>query len=167
MVAHWLVKQEASTYSWGDLERDGETEWDGVHNALALQHLRKMEVGDLALFYHSGEERACVGILRIVRGPERDPRDPRVSWTVRVRPVRALRRPVSLAELRADRTFEGLELLRNSRLSVMPVSALHWAWLLHLGERAPAMGPPLRERPSGRGRASGPRRPGLEARRKR
>ncbi|HXQ79580.1 MAG: EVE domain-containing protein [Thermoplasmata archaeon] len=130
MVAFWLVKQEPSAYSWSHLENEGETEWNGVHNALALRHLRAMHVGDLALFYHSGDERACVGILRVVRGPKPDPADERGSWTVRVRPVRKLRRPVTLAEIRVDPRFAGLDLLRISRLSVMPVSERHWSNLL-------------------------------------
>jgi len=130
MVAHWLVKQEPTAYSFADLERDRETEWDGVHNALALRHLREMRPGDLALFYHSGDERAGVGILKVVRGPQPDPNDHRGSWTVRVRPQRRLRRPVSLAEIREDPAFAGFDLLRNSRLSVMLVSEAHWARLL-------------------------------------
>ncbi len=130
MVAHWLVKQEPTGYSWSDLARDGETEWDGVHNALALRHLRAMVPGDLALFYHSRDERACVGILRVVRGPRPDPNDARGSWSVRVRPVRPLRRPITLAEIRDDPAFAGIDLLRISRLSVMPVCEDHWTRVL-------------------------------------
>ena len=167
MAAFWLVKQEPTTYSWSDLERDGETEWDGVHNALALRHLRGMAVGDLALFYHSGSERACVGILRIVRGPRPDPTDHRGSWTVRVRPVRRLARPISLTELRADPAFAQFDLVRISRLSVMPVSADRWKRLMER-ETAPSSEPPrLREGSPGRVRATGRRRPGSGARRTR
>ena len=156
MVAHWLVKQEPSTYSWVNLEVDGETEWDGVHNALALRHLRTMAPGDLALFYHSGSERACVGILRVVRGPRPDPNDPRGSWTVRVRPVRPLQRPVTLAEIRNDSRFAGFDLLRISRLSVMPVSDNHWALLLlHERKSAPSVGGTAMGARSGRGKTSG------------
>ncbi len=120
-MAHWLVKQEPTSYSWTRLVRDRRTRWDGVHNALALQHLRRMVVGDEALFYRSGEERACVGILRVASEPRPNPTDTRGSWYVEVVPVRALPRPVSLAEIRAEPAFAGIELLRNSRLSVMPL----------------------------------------------
>jgi predicted RNA-binding protein with PUA-like domain len=129
-MAHWLVKQEPTSYSWTRLVRDRRTRWDGVHNALALQHLRRMVVGDEALFYHSGEERACVGILRVASDPRPDPADARGSWYVEVVPVRALARPVSLAEIRADPAFAGIELLRNSRLSVMPLPEAAWTRLL-------------------------------------
>jgi predicted RNA-binding protein with PUA-like domain len=167
VVAYWLVKQEPTAYSWNHLEEEGETEWNGVHNALALRHLRGMRVGDLALFYHSGDERACVGILRVVRGPTPDPDDTRGSWTVRVRPVRKLRRPVPLAEIRDDPRFAGFDLLRISRLSVMPVSKVHWRALLAHESAAALRGRAPTEAPSGRRRASGspPRGTGAKPRR--
>jgi len=154
MVSHWLVKQEPTSYSWKDLERDRETEWDGVHNALALRHLRSMVVGDLGLFYHSGGERACFGILKVVRGPRPDPSDERGSWTVRVRAVRRLARPVSLAEIRLDRAFGDFDLLRNSRLSVMPVTPDRWARLLALESAAPRTSGPVRAGRTGRATAN-------------
>ena len=138
-MAHWLVKQEPSTYSWPRLVKDGRTRWDGVHNALALQHLRRMAVGDEAVFYHSGEERSCVGILRVASEPRPDPKDPRPSWFVEVVPVRPLARPVSLAEIRADPAFAGIELVRNSRLSVMPLPDGAWKRLLERAERPPTL----------------------------
>ncbi|HKN06496.1 MAG TPA: EVE domain-containing protein [Thermoplasmata archaeon] len=167
MVGHWLVKQEPSAYSWKNLENDRETEWNGVHSALALRHLREMRVGDFAVFYHSGDERACVGILRVVRGPKPDPDDERGSWTVRVRPVRKLRRPVPLAEIRDDPKFAGFDLLRNSRLSVMPVSEGHWASLLAHENRDVGAPPDPTEARSGRGKASAspPRGSGAKRRR--
>ncbi len=125
-MARWLVKQEPTSYPYEQLEKDGSTEWDGVHNALALWHLKAMRPGDEALFYHSGEERRAVGVLRIVGDPHPDPRDARGSWSVRVAPVRRLARPVELAELRSTHGLDGLALLRISRLSVMPVSDAHW-----------------------------------------
>jgi predicted RNA-binding protein with PUA-like domain len=156
-VTRWLAKQEPSAYSFGDLERDRETEWEGVHNALALRHLRSMTVGDLVVFYHSGSERACVGIMRVVRGPLPDPSDARGSWTVRVAPVRRLPRPVPLEEIRRDPLFDDFDLVRISRLSVMPVSERQWHRLLTLAEG----GPPPTARPtgagSGRARASASR----------
>jgi predicted RNA-binding protein with PUA-like domain len=129
-VAHWLAKSEPSVYSYSDLERDGRTEWNGVHNPLALQHLKRMRPGDGLLFYHSGAERAVVGVARIASTPHPDPGDDRGSWSVEVRPVRRLRGRVPLAELRSDRALAGLDLLRMSRLSVMPVSSEHWVRIL-------------------------------------
>jgi predicted RNA-binding protein with PUA-like domain len=142
-MAHWLVKQEPTTYSWSRLVADGQTRWDGVHNALALQHLRRMAVGDEAVFYHSGDERACVGILRITTEARPDPKDPRPSWFVEVAPVRPLERPVTLAELRDDPTFAGTELLRFSRLSVMPLPDRAWKGLLARAARPARRTAPL------------------------
>ncbi len=133
-MAYWLVKQEPTSYSYDRLVRDGATEWDGVHNALALRHLRAMRPGDEALYYHSGEERRAVGILRITGEPHPDPADPRGSWSVRVAPVRRLPRPVTLAELRTTPGLDGLALLRISRLSVMPVDGAHWTIILGRSE---------------------------------
>ncbi len=140
VVAHWLAKSEPGVYSYSDLERDTKTEWNGVHNALALQHLKRMRPGDGLLFYHSGAERAVVGIARIASIPHPDPEDDRGSWSVEVRPVRRLRGPVTLAQLRGDRTLAGLDLLRISRLSVMPVSLAHWKRIL--AHEPPAGSPP-------------------------
>jgi predicted RNA-binding protein with PUA-like domain len=164
-VAHWLVKQEPSSYSWGNLVRDGRTRWDGVHNALALQHLRRMAVGDEAVFYHSGSERACVGILRVASSPRPDPNDARGSWFVEVTPVRALARPVTLAEIREDPAFEGIALLRISRLSVMPIPETAWLRILERAlfpeapsrrvtatRKRPSKGPARRRRGTGRSR---------------
>ena len=167
MSAYWLVKQEPSAYSWADLEKEGETEWNGVHNALALRHLRSMAVGDLALFYHSGSERACVGLLTVVRGPVPDPHDPRGSWMVRVRAVRRLRRPIPLSEIRGDPAFGDFDLVRISRLSVMPVSPERWA---HLFALETTTAPPARRptaRSTGRERATARPRPSHAARRRR
>jgi predicted RNA-binding protein with PUA-like domain len=137
-VAHWLVKQEPSTYSFSRLVRDGRTRWDGVHNALALRHLRRMSVGDEAFFYHSGAEKACVGILRVVSAPRPDPTDTRGSWYVDVSPVRALGRSVPIREIRSDPAFAGFDLLRNSRLSVLPVPDSMWDRVLALAASGPA-----------------------------
>lgn len=163
-MARWLVKQEPTSYSYDRLEKDRSTEWDGVHNALALRHLRAMRPGDEALFYHSGEERAAVGILRIIGEPHPDISDPRGSWSVRVAPVRRLARPVTLAELRTTPGLDGLALLRISRLSVMPVSDAHWAIILGRGgpgrssvSRRDRSGP--RARAARRGGAKGARTP--------
>jgi len=155
-VAHWLVKQEPTSYPYQKLERDGATEWDGVHNALALRHLRAMRPGDEALFYHSGDERQVVGILRVAGEPHPDPNDPRGSWSVRVEAVRPLERGVPLAELRELPGLDGLALLRISRLSVMPVSDEHWEIIVGR-ERTPAV-------PSSPRATAAPRTPGRRRR---
>ena len=159
-MAHWLVKEEPTHYSWTDLARDGRTEWDGVHNALALRYLRSMAPGDEAIFYHSGEERACVGIVSVVTRPRADPNDERGSWSVGVRPVRALERPVPLREIRSDPAFAGFDLLRISRLSVLPVPAPMWKRILSLAARAPAPERSATGARTGPGRATGPSRRG-------
>ncbi len=136
-MAHWILKEEPDHYAWADLVRDGRTKWDGVHNALALRNLKAMRPGDLAIFYHTGSERACIGIVEVVADPRPDPRDDRGSWWVEVRPVRPLARPIPLAELKADRALVGFELIRLGRLSVVPATDAHWARLLR-HERSPS-----------------------------
>jgi predicted RNA-binding protein with PUA-like domain len=162
-VKRWLIKEEPDHYSYSDLERDGRTEWNGVHNALALRHLREMAVGDEAFFYHTGEERAAVGVARVTRTARPDDSDGRPSWSVEVAPVRRLRRAVPLGELRTDPDLVGFDLLRIGRLSVVPVSDAHWAVLLGhetVGPPAPTAGRAARARPTGRStpRAAAPRR---------
>jgi predicted RNA-binding protein with PUA-like domain len=130
-MAYWLMKSEPGSYCWAELERDGATEWDGVRNPAARLHLRAMKPGDEALFYHSGDERAAVGIMRIARGAAPDPRDP--AWaSVAVEPVRPLARPVTLKEIKADPRLARMELIRQSRLSVSPVRDGEWAAVLEL-----------------------------------
>ncbi|MGA8543175.1 MAG: EVE domain-containing protein [Thermoplasmata archaeon] len=129
-MAYWLAKSEPGVYSYADLERDGRTEWSGIHNAAALLYLRKMRPGDRMLLYHSGDERAAVGIARVASAPHPDAADDRGSWSVEVRPVRPLARPVTLSELRADPAFADFLLLRISRLSVMPVAPALWTRIL-------------------------------------
>ncbi len=129
----WLFKEEPSCYSYADLEKDGATWWTGVNNALARQHLRKIQVGDRVLYYHTGKERAIVGEMRVVAGPTTDPKsdDPK-SVSVKVEPVKEWDRPVSLEEIKQDPLFADWELVRISRLSVMPVSAEQWQRLEEL-----------------------------------
>src|SRR5215218_6345107 len=118
-MAKWLMKSEPSSYSWDDLVRDGGTMWDGVRNNAARLHLRAMKVGDEAFFYHSMDERAVVGIMKVARGPQPDPKDR--DWvSVRVEPVRKLDRPVNLKEIKAEPKLLKMELIRQSRLSVAP-----------------------------------------------
>jgi predicted RNA-binding protein with PUA-like domain len=129
-MAHWLMKSEPGSYSWDDLERDGGTEWDGVRNPAARLHLRAMKAGDQAFFYHSGDQRSVVGIMRIVREARPDPKDS--DWvSVRVEPVRPLD-PVALKAIKADPRLAKMELIRQSRLSVAPVRDDEWAAVLDL-----------------------------------
>jgi predicted RNA-binding protein with PUA-like domain len=128
-VAYWLMKSEPENYGWADLVRDGGTEWDGVRNNAARLHLKAMKVGDEAFFYHSMSDKAVVGITRVTRGAEPDPKAP--DWVrVRVEPVRALPRPVTLAEIKAEPRLAKMELIRQSRLSVAPVRDEEWAKIL-------------------------------------
>jgi predicted RNA-binding protein with PUA-like domain len=133
-MVYWLMKSEPESYSWDDLVRDGGTEWDGVRNNAARLHLRAMKVGDEAFFYHSMSDKAVVGIMRIARGAQPDPKDP--EWvSVRVEPVRAIR-AVTLAKIKAEPRLAKMELIRQSRLSVAPVRAEEWRVVLELaGER--------------------------------
>ena len=130
-VAHWLMKSEPESYSWADLVRDGGTEWDGVRNNAARLHLKAMKVGDEAFFYHSMSDKALVGIMRITRAAQPDPKTP--DWvSVRVEPVRPLPRPVTLAEIKAEPWLAKMELIRLSRLSVAPVRDEEWQVVLEL-----------------------------------
>lgn len=130
-MAYWLMKSEPESYSWSDLVRDGGTEWDGVRNNAARLHLKAMKRGDEAFFYHSMSDKAVVGIMRIAREAQPDPKDN--DWvSVRVEPVKALDRPVTLAEIKAEPRLSKMELIRQSRLSVAPVREDEWKTLLEL-----------------------------------
>lgn len=130
-MAYWLMKSEPNVYSWADLVRDGGTEWDGVRNNAARLHLRAMKAGDEAFFYHSGEERAVVGIMKIAGLGQPDGEDG--AWVkVPVAPVRPLARPVALKEIKAEPALAKLELIRQSRLSVSPVREEEWALVLKM-----------------------------------
>ncbi|HEY1143423.1 MAG TPA: EVE domain-containing protein [Sphingomicrobium sp.] len=129
-MAHWLMKSEASSYSWNDLVRDGGTEWDGVRNPTARINLRAMKVGDEAFFYHSMDEKQIVGVMRVTREAKPDARDS--NWvSVRVEPVRPID-PVTLKEIKAEPALAQMELLRQSRLSVAPVRDEEWQKILEL-----------------------------------
>ena len=130
-MARWLMKSEPESYGWDDLERDGGTEWDGVRNNAARLHLKAMKVGDEAFFYHSMSDKAVVGVMRVTREAQPDPKD--ADWvSVRVEPVRKLKRPVTLAEIKAEQSLAKMELIRQSRLSVAPVRDEEWAKLLEM-----------------------------------
>jgi predicted RNA-binding protein with PUA-like domain len=123
----WLFKEEPSSYSFDALVRDGGTQWAGVKNPLAQKHLRAVRQGDRIFYYHTGPEKAVVGIARATGAPYPDPADPSgTRVVVDIAPVKKLRRPVTLAEIKADRRFRTFPLTRLPRLSVMPVSDEEW-----------------------------------------
>src|SRR3712207_693977 len=132
-MAYWLLKTEPSTYSFADIRRDGQTVWDGVRNAQALIHLRAMRSGDQALIYHSGDERAVVGTATIANNPYPDPQagDPKLV-VVDVRPGQPVAAPVSLGTIKADELFADMPLIRQPRLSVMPITGEQWQRLMQL-----------------------------------
>jgi predicted RNA-binding protein with PUA-like domain len=135
MPSHWLLKTEPSAYSFEQLEREGRATWDGVRNNLALMHLRAMKSGDQALVYHSGAAKLVIGVARIAAAAYPDPahRDPKLV-VIDLTPLRRLKRPVSLAEIRAEPVLAEMPLIKMTRLSVMPVSGEQWKKILAMGE---------------------------------
>jgi predicted RNA-binding protein with PUA-like domain len=132
---NWLVKEEPTHYSFEALVKDGKAVWSGVRNALAQKHLRGVKKGDRILYYHTGGEKAIVGIAKALTDPYPDPEDRSGTCVaVTIAPVRRLRRPVTLAEIKADRAFKAFPLVRIARLSVMPVSDGEWARIEALAE---------------------------------
>ena len=126
-MALWLCKIEPSCYSYDDLARDGTTLWDGVNNALARKHLRQMKPGERVFLYHTGKEKAVVGEMAVAGEPQRDPKsDDEAAVAVEMKAVRKLARPVTLAEIKADKQLATWDLVRMSRLSVVPVTAGQW-----------------------------------------
>jgi predicted RNA-binding protein with PUA-like domain len=123
----WLVKEEPSHYNFDDLVRDGKTSWTGVKNPLAQKNLRSIRKGDEILYYHTGEEKAVVGLARAISEPYADPSDKEGSlYAVDVEPVKKLKTPIRLAAVKADKSFAAFPLVRIPRLSVMPVSDDEW-----------------------------------------
>ncbi len=132
-MAHWLIKSEPSVYSWDHLVKDKRTSWTGVRNAQAAINLRAMKAGDLCFFYHSNDGKEIVGIAKVVRAAYPDPTDKAgKAVTVDVAPVEPLKQPVTLAAIKADPKFKELGLVRQSRLSVSPVSDEHWKQILKM-----------------------------------
>lgn len=125
MPNYWILKTEPSTYSFDRLATERRAVWDGVTNALALKHIRSMAKGDHAFIYHTGDEKALVGLARIASDPYPDPNDPKLA-VVDLEPGERLPRPVTLAAVKADPAFAELGLVRMSRLSVVPVPPDHW-----------------------------------------
>lgn len=129
----WLMKSEPDAYSWDDLVAEGEGTWDGVRNHRAANNMRAMEPGDQAFFYHSNVGKEVVGIVTISRSGLTDPTDPEGKWAcVKVKPVRKLKRPVTLAEIKAEPALAEMELVRLGRLSVAEVRPEEWAKVLEM-----------------------------------
>ena len=138
MASFWLVKSEPNTYSFEDLQRDGRTVWDGVRNNAAALHLKAMKVGDEVLFYHSQEGKAAVGVAKVAREGFPDASDASGRFVaVELTPVRPLPQPVTLSDMKVNPALDGMVMLRQSRLSVSPVSATEWATIRKMaGETA-------------------------------
>ncbi len=133
-MAHWLVKSEPGTYSWSQMVADKRTHWNGVRNFQAAANLKKMAVGDTCLFYHSGEERAVVGVVEIAKTYYPDPSDKTGTFgMVDVKAMKPLKKPVTLGQIKAEADLAGIALVRQSRLSVMPIDDKAWAKILKLG----------------------------------
>ena len=123
MKHFWLVKQEPSSYSWSDFVAEGQTSWTGVRNYAARNNLRRMRKGDEVLFCHSGEDKAVVGIAKVMRTAYRDPTAKDGDWsTVDLAPLKPLRHPVTLREIKDNSRLKGIPLVRLSRLSAMPLA---------------------------------------------
>jgi predicted RNA-binding protein with PUA-like domain len=132
----WLLKSEPSDYSFADLVADGRTTWTGVRNFEARNHLRAMRPGDLAFFFHTGKEKAVVGVAKVTRGPMPDPTAPGEDWaSVELEAVEPLS-PVPLGVLKATRALKGMALVRRGRLSVTPVTRAEWSTVVKLSKRA-------------------------------
>jgi predicted RNA-binding protein with PUA-like domain len=137
-MAYWLFKEEPDHYSLEDLFRDKRTVWAGVENNLALKHMRSVKKGDRVLYYHTGKERAAVGVIEVVKSAYPDPeRDDARFVVVDVKPVSRFARPVTLAEIKANPKFADFALVRISRLSVMPVTKGQWAEIERLSKQGP------------------------------
>jgi predicted RNA-binding protein with PUA-like domain len=132
-MAQWLVKEEPDHYSYDQLERDGRTVWAGVRNQLAQKHLRGIRKGDRIFFYHTGKEKAVVGVARATTDAYPDPADTTGRLhVVDVAPDKKLPQPVTLAAIKADRAFASFPLVRMSRLSVMPVTDAEWKQIVDM-----------------------------------
>lgn len=126
-MAYWLLKTEPSEYSFADLQREKKATWDGVTNALALKHIRTIQKGDGVLIYHTGDEKQIVGIAEVTSTPYADPNgDSEKQLVVDLKPKRSLKTPITLSQIKTDKAFEGWDLLRIRRLSVVPTSASIW-----------------------------------------
>ena len=136
-LQHWLVKQEPESYPWDAFVRDGGTAWEGVRNYQARNNLRAMGVGDRVLFYASGKSKSVIGIAEVARAAFPDATADEPGWVaVELKPVRALARPVSLAQIKAEPALAQIALVRHTRLSVMPLGRVEFNRIVKLGSRA-------------------------------
>ena len=134
----WLVKSEPGTYSWADMVSDGRTRWDGVRNFQARNHLRAMEAGDLALFYHSGEEKSVVGAVRIAKAAYPDPTAKGEDWSaVDVEAAFGLEKPVPLDQVKREAALRDMVLVKQSRLSVQPATKAEFDRIVAIGGKKP------------------------------
>ena len=134
MKNFWLVKQEPSSYSWSDFVAEGQTSWTGVRNYAARNNLRKMRKGDEVLFYHSGEEKAVVGIAKVTRTAYPDSTATEGDWSaVDLAPLKPLRKPVALREIKSNPRLKEIALVRQSRLSVMPLTDQQFQEIVKMG----------------------------------
>ena len=134
MKNYWLVKQEPDSYSWSDFVGEGKTAWTGVRNYTARNNLRKMQKGDEVLFYHSGEDKAVVGVARVTRPGYLDPTAKEGDWSaVDLAPIKPLRRPVTLRQIKSDPRLKQTPLIRQSRLSVMPLTESEFREIVTMG----------------------------------
>src|SRR5438105_4150284 len=134
MKNFWLVKQEPSDYSWSDFVKDGSTSWTGVRNFAARNNLRRMRKGDEVFFYHSGEDKAVIGIAKVARTAYRDATAKEGDWSaVDLVPVKPLPRPITLREIKAKPALKNIALVRQSRLSVMPLAESAFRFILKMG----------------------------------
>lgn len=134
---NWLFKEEPSNYSFDAFAKDGRTVWSGVKNPVAQRNLRAVKKGDLVFYYHTGDEKSVVGIAKAACDAYPDPKDTTgKAHVVDITPVKKLKRPVTLKEIKADAFFNDFALVRISRLSVMPVTAAQWKKIETLGARA-------------------------------
>jgi len=133
-MAYWLVKSELDAYSWQQLVKDKETSWDGVRNYAARGHLKNMKKGDEVFYYHSNEGTDIVGIAKVAKEFYQDPTTDDERWvSVMLKPVRAIKKPVSLAQIKDDKRLQNMALVRIGRLSVQPVTEEEWNIILELG----------------------------------
>ena len=136
MVNYWLAKQEPKSYNFSILKKDKKTVWDGVHNNLALKHINNMKKGDLILFYHSGDEKQVVGIMEVSSKPYSNPKETNERFVVvDVKYKKELQNPVTLSEMKKQKKFKNWELLRISRLSVMPVPKEIWNSIIKMSKK--------------------------------
>jgi predicted RNA-binding protein with PUA-like domain len=130
---YWLLKTEPETYSWDDLAKDKKTTWDGVRNFQARNHIKAMKKGDIAFFYHTGDEKAVVGVATITKEHVPDPKD--TAWAaVEVSAKEKLKNPVSLAQIKADKRLANMVLVRVARLSIQPVTKTEFEMVMKLSE---------------------------------